>query len=103
MARFQKGNPKRGGRKKGSLNKTTLKFRDRLVAHGLDIEKVTADAINAGNTELIRAIATILPYLTPRLKEQLITPETQAQDEQDDSELPISKDEFLKLLGSEPS
>jgi hypothetical protein len=66
---FEKGKPKTGGRKKGVRNKTTLKFRDRLEANGVDIEQELAKAILSGNVDLIKALQSLLPYLQPRLKE----------------------------------
>ena len=66
---FQKGKPKTGGRKKGTSNKSTLRFRDRLEAHGVDLEEELSKAIKAGNIELIKALQSLLPYTAPRFKD----------------------------------
>lgn len=82
-----KGSPKTGGRKKGALNKASLRFRDRLESNGVDLEKTLAEAIIAKDIELIKALQQLLPYLTPRLKEQeKTTPQPPLEDQMSDDE-----------------
>lgn len=57
------------GRPKGTLNKTTLLFQERLKASGVQIEKEIAQAIHSQNAEMLKALTGLLPYVTPRLKE----------------------------------
>lgn len=68
---FKKGDPRppNAGRKAGVPNKVTIKFRDRLEHHGVDLEAELAKAILAGNIEMIKALQLLLPYAQPRLKE----------------------------------
>lgn len=60
---------KTGGRTKGTPNRKSLLFRDRLASVGCDIESELAKAILGRDVIMIQALASLLPYLTPRLKE----------------------------------
>lgn len=90
-----KGSLKTGGRKKGALNKASLRFRDRLESNGVDLEKTLAEAIIAKDIELIKALQQLLPYLTPRLKEQEAEQEAQPTPE---DQLPNDTASLLSLI-----
>ena len=88
-----KGTPKTGGRKKKTENVSTGVKRDlrqRLENHKIDIEKELAKAIAAGNIDMIKALASILPYVAPRLKE------TEQQPEPTENEDPAQVLQLLK-------
>ncbi|HEY9661957.1 MAG TPA: hypothetical protein V6C65_26170 [Allocoleopsis sp.] len=67
---------KTGGRKKGTPNKQTLKFRDLLEKNSVDFEQQLAQAILTKDVDLIKALKDLLPYLQPRLTVEVsATPE----------------------------
>ncbi len=91
----QKGHPKTGGRKKGQPNKgtTVIKdFRARLETNKVDLESELAKAIATGNVDMIKALASLLPYLSPRLKET----EAQAPAPSDENDDPATVLQLLK-------
>jgi hypothetical protein len=88
---------KTGGRKKGVPNKTTLKFRELLAEEGVEVEKQLAAAILARDVEMIEVLTKLLPYLTPRLKEQE-RPTEPAPTEVTPSLDSLSNEDLLKLL-----
>lgn len=65
---FQKGQDKTGGRKPGTPNKTASELREQLQ-HIIDTSLSEFPAILAAMepTERIRLVATLLPYVMPKL------------------------------------
>lgn len=74
------GLPKTGGRVAGTPNKKSLIFRERLEAAGCDIHQVLAEALLTKDHETVASIASLLPYLAPRLKEVIETKDDSAPD-----------------------
>lgn len=67
MAR-PKGQQKLGGRKKGTPNKKT-DMRNRLLAHGCDVDLAISEAIFSKDYEMIRVLTPLLAYLQPKFKD----------------------------------
>ena len=71
MSKFEKGKPKTGGKVKGTKNKATivkqLKLEEALSQAGVQVGTHLAEAIKDKNIDLIKALATILPFVTPKL------------------------------------
>lgn len=86
-----KGTPKTGGRTKKTCNKATERkrdFRERLESKKIDLETELAKAILSKDIDLIRALAQLLPYLAPRLKEtDQPVEDTPAEDNEDPAQI----------------
>jgi len=72
---FPKGHPKYGGRKAGTKSKQTLWVLESLKAHGVDYEKMLADALKRAETgdefalELLDRLAKLAPHIANKPKE----------------------------------
>lgn len=65
-----KGGAKFGGRKKGTPNKARALLREALEDHGFDMASEIIEAIKCvPRQQRMAALAQLLPYLYPRLKE----------------------------------
>jgi len=92
MAR-PKGQPKLGGRKKGTPNKKSLRFRDLLEENKVDFEVELAKAIVTGNVDMIKALKDLLPYLQPKISTEVSSqaPPIEPVDNDDDNLLALVK------------
>lgn len=64
-----KGQPKVGGRQKGTPNRATMYLRQALAEVGCNIEDEIYKAIKDKNIQMIQALSLLLPYLAPKYKE----------------------------------
>lgn len=96
-----KGTPKTGGRTKKTCNKATEKkrdFRERLESQKIDLETELAKAILSKDVDLIKALGSLLPYLTPRLKESDAPEVTFNEDDAIHNSLPEDQGQLLKIV-----
>jgi hypothetical protein len=88
------GHPKTGGRKKGTPNKRTLEFRERIFELGLDpLEQLCAHlkSESLNESEKVKILLDLLPYLYAKRK-PLDIPESTTP-----SDAPI---EYVAIWGS---
>lgn len=88
---------KTGGRKKGVPNRKTLVFRELLAENGLDVEAELAKALLVNDLPRVEVLIKLLPYLTPKLKEQERPTPTEA-DTSTPTVQDLSNEDLLKLL-----
>jgi len=73
---------KTGGRTKGTPNKKTVWLRESLELVDLHWEEEFASAVNTKDYKLIELLISMLPYLSPKIKEKelLHSPEEDSED-----------------------
>ena len=90
------GSPKTGGRPKGVLNKKTLWLREELESVGLSWGEEFKKALQDNDYQKADILASLLPYLNPRLKEKEAEEQPVASPAQ-----PISPADILSIVSND--
>lgn len=66
----QKPGVRKGGRKKGTVNKKTVWLREELDKANIDFGKYLRQAFEEKDIRMLNALAGFLPYLNPKIKDK---------------------------------